>query len=597
MNQFLSASSPDTPYKVRFRLLLRMDDNNKFDKEWRRREENIELSRYIADKLGIPLLPARILVARGMGSAEEIYGFLNPKLRSLHDPFMFNDMERAVRRIERSLKDGGKVLVHGDYDADGISSTALMYRSLSSSFGPERVNTFLPSRYGEGYGISIEKMEEAKQQGFDLVISVDCGIKAVDAARRSKELGLDLIITDHHEPGKVLPEPFVLIDPKVNGSGYPFKELAGVGVAFKLAQALHQREVIPTDPRELLDLVALGTVADLVPLKEENRTLVKYGIEKLRNTSSLGLKVLMSECGIDPISGPTSMDIAFKLGPRINSAGRMGDPSMALELLLTEDRVDADLFSRQLNNLNFKRRAVGKNLVEEVFKLITEAGRDEDDLIIAAGRDWNPGVLGVTANKVMERYFRPVAVLSVGDDGMAKGSARAPEGFDLIKALDSVSDLLMEYGGHERAAGLTLRWDDLEEVRLALLDMMKEEYPAMVFTPVVDVDIDVGPNELSMDHVASLDIIEPFGTDNPPPLVELRDAVIEGSVTTVGDGKHLKFFIGTDGIPIECIFFNNGHLAEGLYPGSVISLVGEPSVHTWGGRSRVQLRIEDIHPE
>jgi len=574
-----------------------MEDDVRLDKVWKRREENIETSKMISEKLGIPMLPARILVARGMTSVEDIYGFLNPKLRNLHDPFLFRNMEKVVKRVDECLEDNGKVIIHGDYDADGITSTAMMYRSLVSSFGKDRVDTFLPSRYGEGYGISIEKMMEAERDGFDLMITVDCGIKAIDAAKRSHEMDMDLIITDHHEPGETVADPYSILDQKIEDSGYPFKELAGVGVSFKVAQALHQREVIVKDPRELMDLVAIGTVADLVPLVDENRPLVRFGLERLRETSSMGLKTLMIESGIDLTVGPSAMDIAFKMGPRINSAGRMGDPSMALELLLTDDRVDADLFSRQLNNLNFKRRAVGKNLVDEVLSLISSSGRDKDNFIIAAGKDWNPGVLGVTANKVLEMFSRPVAVLSVDDNGMAKGSARAPEGFDLISALQDVSQNLFEYGGHEKAAGLTLRWDDIEEVRNGLLDHMKRKYHDMVFTPTIDIDLDVSPDELSMDEVSSMDVLEPFGIGNPSPRVCLREVMVDGRVSTVGDGKHLKFSLEGASGNIDCIYFNNGDLSSKMFTGSVISLVAEPSIHTWRGRSKVQLRIDDIELE
>jgi single-stranded-DNA-specific exonuclease len=364
-------------------------------------------------------------------------------------------------------------------------------------------------------------------------------------------------------------------------------------VAFKLAMALEQKELLMMDSRELLDLVGFGTVADLVPLKGENRILVKYGLERLRDTKRTGMISLMTESGIDISAGISAVDIAYKLGPRVNSAGRMGDPDMALDLMLTRDRVDADLFARELNTLNFKRKAIGTRLVGEIEKCIEESEMTSDPFIVAAGEGWNPGVLGISANRIMEKMARPVAVLSVDGD-VAKGSVRAPEGFDLLEALESVSDLLTEYGGHERAAGITLDRNYLVDLRSRLTEFTSREYPDRSFIPSITVDIDVGIRELSIEELTGLEELGPFGTDNPGPIISIRDAMIGDNMRTVGEGRHLKFTLLDGPHEIQCIFFNGGEFEKVLQSGMIVSAVGEPGIHRWRGRENIQLRIDDL---
>ncbi len=566
------------------------------EKEWRYRKENLEIGGRLSKGLDCASLTGRLLAARGFMGIEEAYGFLHPELRGLHDPFLMNGMESTVERIGRAILGREKVLVHGDYDADGITSTALLVKALLSSMGRDRVSHFLPSRYGEGYGVSMERLDAAEKEGFDLVITVDCGIKAIEAADKARDLGIDLILTDHHEPGEELPRAFSILDPKIKGSSYPFRDLAGVGVSFKLALALQQKELLLMDARDLLGLVAFGTVADLVPLLGENRILVKHGLEILRNTRSPGMVSLMTESGIDLSKGISASDIAFKLGPRINSAGRMGDPTMALDLLLTDDRVDADLFARELNNLNFKRKAVGSKLVQEIGRTIGEIGADEDPFIVVSGEDWNPGVLGISANRIMDSLARPVAVLSI-QKGIARGSVRAPEGFDLVKALDSVKDLCMEYGGHERAAGVTLSSDLLNELRSRLVDHTRVSYPDLSFIPSLMIDMSLNIDELDLNELKDLEKLEPFGTGNPTPMVSIREIMVGGERRTVGDGKHLRMTIEDGSSRVQCIYFNGGQLMDKLHTGMIISVVGEPSVHRWGGKESVQLRLVDIKCE
>ncbi|MGA1872557.1 MAG: single-stranded-DNA-specific exonuclease RecJ [Thermoplasmatota archaeon] len=564
--------------------------------EWRFRKEDIGLAQSISEKLDIDMILSRILACRSIRGAEQAYDFLHPNLRNLHDPFLFRDMEPAVNRIGEALETGEGITVHGDYDVDGITSTALLLTALSERAGKGALNHFLPSRFEEGYGISRSCMDEMSKRGDTLLITVDCGIKAIEEIESAGSSGIDVILTDHHEPGKTVPDASAVIDPKVEGTDYPFKELAGVGVAFKLATALQMRELIGTDVRELLDLVALGTVSDLVPLIDENRPMVHFGLDRLGTTNHIGLAMLMSESGLDPRRKIRSGDVAFKLGPRMNSAGRLAHPGLALDLILTKDRVDAELFARELSTLNFKRQAIGKRLVTEVLEEIERNGYADDPFLVVGKNDWNPGVIGVSAAKLVEITGKPTIVLTIENE-IARGSARAPGGFNLVEALGSVSDLLLEHGGHERAAGLTLRYEEIPELRRRLCHLVDERYPDHSFIPQIDIDLDLNLSELDLDSVISLEALGPIGMGNPQPVISVRDVSIGYDISAVGEGKHLKFSIVDKESSIGCIWFNMGNLLGSLGPGSVVTVAGVPEVHSWRGSKDVQLRILDIYSD
>ena len=558
--------------------------------EWRVREEDQGAWLLLRNKLGISSLVARVLSARGMRDPEEVYRFLNPTLRNLHDPFLMKDMDKGVKRIGEALDSREKILVHGDYDADGITSTALMVKTLE---GKSEVITHLPSRYEDGYGISENGIDKAVDEGASLMISVDCGIRGAEMVDHARERGLDVVRTDHHEAGEEIPMAEAVIDPKRAGDDYPFKEIAGVGVAFKISWGLQAEGFVDLDVRDNLDLVALGTVADMVPLVDENRIMVVEGLRQMADTDNKGLRALMREAGIDPFLGISSSDLGFRLGPRINSAGRLGNPDMALELLLTDDRVDADLFARELNSLNFKRKSIGKKLTDEALETIEGLGLSEDPFILVSGEGWHPGVLGIVASSIIRSTGKPTAVLTV-EEGEAKGSCRSPPGYDLVKALESCKGILKEFGGHEQAAGVTLSARDIDDLRKRLIDHTLEAYPDRSFRPVQDVDLLCSLSELSLEELNGLKEMSPLGKGNPSPVVYIRDINVGAYPGQVGGGEHLKFFLEDGESSMECIWFGMGHILEDLHGAPAVEVIGHPEVHSWGGNVTPQLRVVDM---
>ena len=563
-------------------------------REWRYRRTDEKLARHLSNELDIPYLLARILVAREMKTREEVYHFLNPNLRSLHDPFLLPDMERGIDRILQGLRSENGIMIHGDYDADGITSTAVMVKALSSPPYKPKIIPYLPSRLGEGYGLSRRAIDRAHELGIDLIITVDCGITAAAEVEYAREKGIDVVITDHHEPEAELPNAAAVIDPKRKDSDYPFNGLAGVGVAFKVVTALQMRGIIDLDVRDLLDLVAIGTIADIVPLRDENRSLVSEGLKRMGNTDIPGLKALMRETKMDISRGVRSGDISFRISPRINSAGRMDHPDLALELLLTDDRVDADTFARGLNTMNYRRQAVGNRVSQEVHQMLMDEGRMEDPILIAHSEGWELGVLGISANKLLDETGRPTIVLTLMD-GIAKGSARSPEGFDLLEALDSCSSLLIEYGGHEKAAGLTLQAENLDKLRDQLIQFMLDRYPTMEFRSYLEIDLDLTLAELRIDDLDELERLSPFGRDNPSPCISLSGVRIE-EMRSVGDGKHLKLKLGDDSDSVGGIWFGAGEMISEINVGMIVNVAGTPEVHRWGGREEAQLNISDLRP-
>lgn len=507
-----------------------------------------------------------------------------------HDPFLLKGMAAAVPRIQKALQDGEHILVYGDYDADGVSSTALMIyllRHLGASF-----DIYIPHRSNEGYGLHNHALDWALQQGVSLVITVDTGISAYHQIAYASELGIDVIVTDHHEPPELLPEAYALINPKLPDCPYPFKGLAGVGVAYKLAQALLGGEV----PEEWCEIAAIGTVADLMPLLGENRSLVRRGLTSMRNSPFPGIRALLSVSGIT-MGTVSAVNIAFGMAPRINASGRLDHAGRAVTLLTTADPEEAEQFAGELDLLNKERQLVVERIVlEATAKLeqrISQSGLP--DIIVLAGQGWNVGVVGIVASKLLERYYRPVVILDIyPDTGMCKGSARSIPGLDIYAALTSCAGLMDHYGGHPAAAGMSLPQDKLEAFDAAL-----NAYAASVLTPehfvaATDADGEVSITDLSLQAALELERLAPFGMANPLPKFILRGAAVKETRKMGQDGKHLKLVLQQGKMTIDAVAFGKGALADLLPGGTTIDVLAELSVNEWNGSRKPQLMLQDL---
>lgn len=530
----------------------------------------------LAGRLGITPLAASLLVMRGYDTADKASSFLYGNDARFHDPYLLKDMEKAVRRIKQAISDQEKIMIYGDYDADGVTSTTVLLQMLKKCSA--QADFYIPDRFKEGYGPNEAAFRGIKESGYSLIITVDTGIAGVHEAEVAKELGIDLIITDHHEPGPVLPDAYAIIHPKQPGCGYPFKELAGVGVAFKLAHALNGEL-----PEDLLDLCAIGTIADLVPLHDENRQIAKRGMEQFRKTKRPGLKALAKIAGAE-IHNADEETIGFQIAPRLNAVGRIEQADPAVYLLNTEDEREAEELAEDINALNKERQKIVNQMTEEAVQMIEEEGLDQP-VIVVARPGWNPGVVGIVASKLVERFYRPAIVLGVDEEkGIAKGSARSIKGFDLFQNLSECRDILPHFGGHPMAAGMTLNLEDVSALRERINRQAEAVLTEADFIPVQDVDLCCRLEDISVDSIAEMNLLAPFGTGNPKPFVLVSDVKIDDAKKIGANKNHLKLVLADDGNKLDCIGFYKGDIEEGIVPGAKISIVGELSINEWNNR-------------
>ncbi|WP_410514364.1 single-stranded-DNA-specific exonuclease RecJ [Paenibacillus sp. BR2-3] len=546
--------------------------------------------RDLARSLSISPLLSSLLITRGITTVQESLSFMDGGADELHDPFLLRGMSEAVPRIRRALEEGEHILVYGDYDADGVSSTSLMIfllRYLGASF-----DIYIPHRSNEGYGLHNHALDWAVQQGVSLLITVDTGISAFTQITYANELGIDVIVTDHHEPPEILPPAFALINPKLPDCPYPFKGLAGVGVAYKLAQALLGTDI----PPEWSEIVAIGTIADLMPLLGENRALVRSGLASMRASEFPGIRALLevSSVTMDTVS---AMNIAFGMAPRINASGRLDHAGRAVALLTTEQMEEAQDLAGELDLLNKERQLVVERIVAEaIAKLERKSGNGElPNVIVLAGEGWNVGVVGIVASKLLERYYRPVIILDIHPDTrMCKGSARSIPGLDIYAALSSCKDLLDHYGGHPAAAGMSLHSDALEAFAAGLESYASAVLKPEHFVPVIAADAEVAISELTLQAAAELDKLAPFGMSNPMPRFIVRGATVKETRTMGQGGKHLKLVLQQGRHSIEAVAFGKGELAGLLPSGTTIDVLAELSVNEWNGSRKTQLMLQDL---
>ena len=557
---------------------------------WQSPAADPDIVRELARSLSISPLLSSLLVTRGMTAPDEALSFMDGGAEEQHDPFLLQGMAEAVPRIRKALEEDEHILVYGDYDADGVSSTALMIyllRYLGASF-----DIYIPHRSNEGYGLHNHALDWAVQQGVSLIITVDTGISAYHQIAYANELGIDVIVTDHHEPPEVLPEAYALINPKLPGCPYPFKGLAGVGVAYKLAQAMLGENT----PAEWSEIAAIGTVADLMPLLGENRAIVRSGLASMRNSKFLGIRALLAISGVT-MSTVSAINIAFGMAPRINASGRLDHAGRAVALLTTEQVEEAEQLAGELDLLNKERQLVVERIVVEAMAKLEQEiqGGKVPDIIVLAEQGWNVGVVGIVASKLLERYYRPVIILDIHPEtGVCKGSARSIPGLDIYAALSSCAHLMDHFGGHPAAAGMSLHQDQLEAFTKAL-----NEYAAGILTPehlvpVTSADAEVSISDLSLQAAIELERLAPFGMANPLPKFIIRGATVKETRTMGQEGKHLKLVLQQGDSSIEAVAFGKGAIAKLLPGGTRIDVLAELSVNEWNGSRKPQLMLQDL---
>ena len=539
------------------------------------------------ERAGIPSLLACVLSARGVTEPEQAWKLLTPGEEPLLDPMLLKDMDRAVLRVGRALKTGELMAVYGDYDVDGITSTCLLTDCLTRLGG--RVRSYIPDRLEEGYGLNEEAVLHLAQQGVTLIITVDCGITAAREVEFARELGIDVVITDHHECKQAIPEAAAVVDPHRPDCPYPFKGLAGVGVALKLAMAAAGPDRAGLVFREYADLAAVGTVADVMPMTGENRTIVQTGLAALAHPRRVGLAQLMEEAGLGdkPV---TSVSIGYTLAPRINAAGRMGQADLAAELLLTRDPGRAAALAQELCALNRERQTIECEIFQECVQQLER--RPQSGIILLADEHWHQGVVGIVASRLTEKYSCPAFMVCL-DQGIGKGSCRSWGGVNLFHLLTQCQDLLEGFGGHAMAAGFTVREENIPALERRLRQLVLEERAGEELPSLLEIDAAVLPQELTVEAVEALDALEPCGAGNPRPVLVLTGAHVI-SAAQVGRGRHLKLRLEGRGVPLDAIFFSVDGSELGLTPGCRVDVAFYPQINDFRGVRSVQLQVVDL---
>ncbi len=537
----------------------------------------------------IPKVIVHILHNRGCDNPEMIEKYFAPSLSDLHDPFLMSDMEKAVDRIIEALHKKEKVLVHGDYDTDGITGAALIVHNLQR-LGLE-VDYYIPHRLMEGYGLSLSGINYAIKKGCSLVITVDCGITAAKEILYAHRNSVDTIVCDHHKPETMLPESFAILNPKIAGDKYPFKELAGVGVAFKMLHALYEKLGLPKDNIfDDLDLVALGSVVDIVPLLDENRILVKYGIKRITKSKKIGFQALLEETGLK--GGLTSYHLSFIIGPRINACGRLHDAKEALTLFLTSDKSEAIKLARNLSEDNKRRQKIEDSIYHEAKDLIEKRGIDRNKVIVVGREGWHEGVVGIVASKISEDFYRPTILLAIEKD-RAKGSARSIPGFDVSDALGFCSDVLTKYGGHSQAAGLEMKIDNLSHLQ-ERMNEYAEKFDERLFRKKSLYDIKLSLDEITDEVVYFLRFFEPTGSANPQPVFFSEDVEVVGVPRVVGT-NHLKFAMRDKGKTFDAIAYGQAESILDIEVGKTrLDCFYSVSEDSFFGKRKVVLKVKEM---
>lgn len=559
-------------------------------KKWLLKEFDKNCVVEISKDLHISPITAIILYNRGIRDEKSINAFLKSDFNSLHDPYLLRDMDKAVERIQTAKANNEKITIYGDYDVDGITSIAILYKQLKR-MGFE-VDYYVPDRIQEGYGVNKEALDKIKADGTGLIITVDTGITAVEETEYAKNLGMDIIITDHHECKESIPDAYAAIDPKRKDCKYPFKNLAGVGVAFKLIQALES----PSDVKNLLDrysdLVCLGTVADISPLVDENRIFVKEGLKNFDNTKNIGLKALI-DVSTNNSKTITTSTIGYIIAPRINASGRLGCASRSVEMFLTNDREKAYELANDLCKENTIRQQTEQKMFAEALEYIeSHPEMKNDKVLVIPHENWHHGIVGIVSSKITEKFYKPSILFAIDGDE-AKGSGRSVSGFNLFEALENSSDILLKFGGHELAAGLSIKTENIDRFRDAINSYVPEDLDADIMTPTVSIDAIIKVAYINLDTVDDINRLQPFGVDNPTPVFAVKNIKIH-RISTMSDGKHLRMTLFKDSKFLDTVGFGMGEYFNHLNEGDFVDVAFGIDINDYKGFQNVQLILKDI---
>lgn len=562
-------------------------------KRWKLPKPNATLQEIFSMKLGVSKVIAQILVNRGITAIDEARAFLYEE-ENVPVPFLMKDLDKAVARIQKAIKNHEKIRIFGDYDVDGITSTAILMHAIAGIGG--MVDYYIPERLTEGYGMNKASVVAASHDGVSLIITVDSGIASVEEADVARSMGIDVVITDHHEPPPVIPRAVAVINPKQGDCPYQFKDLAGAGVAYKLAEALLNPAECDYLPDKLIELACLGTIADIVPLKGENRILVKKGLKALSHSGFVGLQALMEQCGFKQ-GEINSRQVAFQLAPKINAAGRLGDASCAVKLLLCDNKDEAAALAAELCALNEERQKVEAAIYQEALDIIEAGGVDlaRDKVIVLAREGWHLGVIGIVASKLVQDFYRPVILMNI-EGGTAKGSARSIPPFNLFQALQHNTQYLGKFGGHKQAAGLTMLLENVPLFSSAINCYADKQLTDEDLLPEIYVDCEVALTDLNEDTYRQMQMLAPYGCDNPAPVVVCRQAGIMDHFTVGLNGAHLKLKVSSTQLLLDAIGFNLGRYQDLVAQVDYLDLAFSLEKNEWNGRTNLQLNIKDLRP-
>ncbi len=559
-------------------------------KKWLLKEFDKNRVVEISKEFSISPLTSIILYNRGICENTEIAEFLKCDLENLHDPYLLKDMDKAVTRIRRALQDNEKITIYGDYDVDGITSIAILYKHLTS-MGFD-VDYYIPDRIQEGYGVNRDALDKIKESGTKVLITVDTGITAVEETEYAKSIGMDIIITDHHECKETIPEAFAAIDPKRKDCQYPFKNLAGVGVAFKLIQALDTEASVDDLMEKYSDLICLGTVADISPLVDENRIIVTKGLAKFRNTENIGLKALI-DVSITNNKAITTSTIGYIIAPRINASGRLGCASRSVEMFLTQDKEKAYELANGLCEENLIRQQTELKMFAEALEYIENNPEIKDDqVLVIAHENWHHGIVGIVSSKITEKFYKPSILFAIDGDE-AKGSGRSINGFNLFEALENTSNILEKFGGHELAAGLSIKTENIEKFREAINKQNIAQIDENALIPTVSIDAVIKPSYITLETVGEINRLQPFGVENPLPVFAVRNIKIH-KISTMSEGKHLRMTLLKENKFLDAVGFGMGEYYNHLKEGDFIEVAFGLDINDYKGFKNVQLILKDI---